>query len=95
VFEYETGNTAQLEMRIKKQDDKITLLETSNRDLKEQNKDLNERLAILEERFNQLPATNEDLLNEFMQNKMATLIQQMKKGDNSEKDGRLVKSKMH
>ena len=95
MFEYETGNTAQLEMRIKKQDDKITLLETSNRDLKEQNKDLNERLAILEERFNQLPATNEDLLNEFMQNKMATLIPQMKKGDNSEKDGRLVKSKMH
>ena len=95
MFEYETGNTAQLEMRIKKQDDKITLLETSNRDLKEQNKDLNERFAILEERFNQLPVTSEDLLNEFIQNKTATLIQQMKKDDNSEKDGRLVKSKMH
>ena len=69
----QTGNTGKLEMMIKQQDHKIVLLETSNRDqaseitdLKTQNRDLNERLAILEDRFNRVCTTKEAIPDELL-----------------------------
>jgi len=60
------------------------LLENNDREktaeiekLKEQNKDLTERLSMLEDRLNQLPATNKDMLDRILENKLTTVLHQI------------------
>jgi len=83
----QTGNTGKLEMMIKQQDHKIVSLETSNHDqaseiadLKAKNLDLNERLAILEDRFNRVYTTKEATPDELLtKNKVEKLQNQQGK----------------
>lgn len=99
------GNIGQLETRIKQQDLRIVLLENNDREktseiekLKEQNKDLTERLAMLEDRFNQLPDTNKDVLDWIIDNHMAAfLLHQMetKKSIIEQNNRGLINGKMH
>ena len=66
--------------------------------LKEQNKYITERLSMLEDRFNQLPATNKDMLDRIIENKMAAFLlhqRETKKSTIDQNNRGLINGKTH